>query len=58
MVHTLQLLDSITFVPSQKERMYEKLLKENKGLIIKRCTDDGACLFRSVGKCYSVGIMN
>lgn len=31
-----------------KERMYEKLLKENKGLIIKRCTDDGACLFRSV----------
>jgi len=40
----------------QKERWFEQALKEKRGFIIKRMGEDGACLFRSVGKLYVTSI--
>lgn len=34
----------------QLEQWFEQALKENKGFIIKKMGEDGACLFRAVGK--------
>ena len=38
------------FFSIQLEEWFETNLKEKKGLIIKRMGEDGACLFRAVGK--------
>jgi len=42
--------DWCKFVCQQKELWFEQTLKEKRGFIIKRMGEDGACLFRSVGK--------
>lgn len=41
----------------KRERQFEQALKEKKGFIIKRMAEDGACLFRAVGRfaCVIVG---
>jgi len=41
------------FVCQQKECWFEQALKEKRGFVIKRMGEDGACLFRSVGKYIS-----
>ena len=39
------------FVSSFKvEKQFEKILKEKKGFVIKKTAEDGACLFRAVGR--------
>ena len=39
------------FVSSFKvEKHFEKILKEKKGFVIKKTAEDGACLFRAVGR--------
>lgn len=35
---------------SQLERRFEQALKEKRGFVIKKMGEDGACLFRAVGK--------
>ena len=32
------------------EKQFEKILKEKKGFVIKKTVEDGACLFRAVGR--------
>lgn len=32
------------------EKQFEKILKEKKGFVLKKTVEDGACLFRAVGK--------
>jgi len=40
----------MNFLCQQKEHWFEQALQEKRGFIIKRMGEDGACLFRSVGK--------
>lgn len=35
---------------SKVEKHFEKILKEKKGFVIKKTVEDGACLFRAVGR--------
>lgn len=39
---------------SKVEKHFEKILKEKKGFVIKKTVEDGACLFRAVGRCLWV----
>lgn len=41
----------------QTERQFEQALKEKKGLNIKRMAEDGACLFRAVGKLNTTSLL-
>ena len=46
----LLLLLHLSYFILQNELRFEQALKEKRGFIIKRMGEDGACLFRSVGK--------
>lgn len=48
------MLNFVSFCGLKMERQFEQALKEKKGFIIKRMGEDGACLFRSVGKFSSI----
>ena len=39
------------FVSVQLERWFEATLKEKRGFHIKPMGEDGACMFRAVGRC-------
>jgi hypothetical protein len=44
------------FLASQDEIHFEKELKEKRGFIIKKMSEDGACLFRAVGQCFTFAL--
>ena len=43
--HLMALISSL-----KVEKQFEKILKEKKGFVIKKTVEDGACLFRAVGR--------
>ena len=41
----------------QLERWFTKALKEKRKFVIKKMNEDGACLFRAVGRCIREGYL-
>lgn len=57
LMHLINFIIIIKNFLCQLESTFRKTIKEKKGFIIKPIKEDGACLFRAVGKMVSINII-